>query len=1164
MEPGITKILKTRPTTEQKTDEGSSMDVDPSDSNTELTSRPTSSSAMEVSENPVAAAPAPETPAPVEPAAPQPTAEELRLMRLRRFGGPASTSTEPTKPVDMPAKTTTAATKVPAAAVSPSSPSMATSLGSSPSNPSSGTLSARLTPSATPFNTPSHTPIDSSFLSTSPGVGIGSKAPHTPSDKTGLSAPVPFDYNAWVHKTICNIFSVRSNAPIAPSSTSAFGSEIDKNPSKSHVFDMQSILNSKQQNETPQAPTSPHAMDITIPVITSPSLNQFSIDDVDLILMNILSTSAKELPAHFSPIEYFANCLARLDGLKRLHPISATTTNVKANSSASAPLVLVELGTRLYNFFALVLTNPTMFAAFSEPLLENPEYVSTHLVRVLGRGLLHKEHLLQLAAAIGENSMSTVFEPVFLRCAALARMHSAHVQFDAASQVPIHAFRALVGAGKPFVSVLVKHPRWGVKPSDTGKAVDLSLLGCMLTYTPLFALGSTETEGSMVALPMTSLSEILFDVLSNAKEPTLDWLAMVLHKNKDATKMGAGETISSTGFANSFATAMLRLSKPFMDRLQDKGRYANYDPNYFTRSKRMASFFDSSETRIVADKSTFEAWREELEVSSKGAAYAPTFITECFHMTILALIQQARIYRIYADVFERHAEMKRTQARGTDIPGIDNLGRIKAVIEDVIFAPSHFQEAFLFWEMVGIWLARVASTPDGQTLSGSTRFDTPAMPLPSTPPKAYQCLPEMILESYAGFFMFAALYWEKFSDQEHTDLMNSLVTLLASPSYVKNPHIRVKMVQVLTVLMPRGKGGRLQPKRVSPFDSNFVVSNLGPALTLLYCDVERTGSASQFYDRLNARHELSSILVFLWSDRPGHKESIVSYWDQHPENFKSFADKLLNDSIFLLDEGLSKLFESRAAQVKLDSGSLANDGERREAAETVERGARQTRSFMVLLRESLRILSMVALNHPRLFMRADMHERLATSLNYCLYQIHGPRRNELKLPNPEKYEFEPAWVVDKLCSSILSFATHDKSFIEYLAKDTRSYSDELYMNAVSFVEKNSQPDFELKPSAWRAMAAAVKDYTQHAEALEEELGDIPDDFLDPLMATLMTDPVILPSSRMTLDRSVIERSLLADPIDPYNRSPLTADQLIPDTELKQKIDAFIAEKRKKR
>ena len=44
-------------------------------------------------------------------------------------------------------------------------------------------------------------------------------------------------------------------------------------------------------------------------------------------------------------------------------------------------------------------------------------------------------------------------------------------------------------------------------------------------------------------------------------------------------------------------------------------------------------------------------------------------------------------------------------------------------------------------------------------------------------------------------------------------------------------------------------------------------------------------------------------------------------------------------------------------------------------------------------------------------------------------------------------------------------------------------------------------------------------------SLEEELGEIPDEFLDPLMSTLMSDPVFLPSGHI-LDRGVIERHLL--------------------------------------
>lgn len=73
--------------------------------------------------------------------------------------------------------------------------------------------------------------------------------------------------------------------------------------------------------------------------------------------------------------------------------------------------------------------------------------------------------------------------------------------------------------------------------------------------------------------------------------------------------------------------------------------------------------------------------------------------------------------------------------------------------------------------------------------------------------------------------------------------------------------------------------------------------------------------------------------------------------------------------------------------------------------------------------------------------------------------------------------------------------------------------------------------------------------------------DPPDEFLDPIMSSLMMDPVILPSSRITVDRSTIARHLLSDQSDPFNRSPLTMDQVKRDVELKTKIDAWIQERR---
>lgn len=63
------------------------------------------------------------------------------------------------------------------------------------------------------------------------------------------------------------------------------------------------------------------------------------------------------------------------------------------------------------------------------------------------------------------------------------------------------------------------------------------------------------------------------------------------------------------------------------------------------------------------------------------------------------------------------------------------------------------------------------------------------------------------------------------------------------------------------------------------------------------------------------------------------------------------------------------------------------------------------------------------------------------------------------------------------------------------------------------------------------------------------------------MYTLMEDPVILPTSKTTIDRSTIRSHLLSDPNDPFNRAPLKIEDVVDDVDLRAKIQAFKADKK---
>ena len=80
----------------------------------------------------------------------------------------------------------------------------------------------------------------------------------------------------------------------------------------------------------------------------------------------------------------------------------------------------------------------------------------------------------------------------------------------------------------------------------------------------------------------------------------------------------------------------------------------------------------------------------------------------------------------------------------------------------------------------------------------------------------------------------------------------------------------------------------------------------------------------------------------------------------------------------------------------------------------------------------------------------------------------------------------------------------------------------------------------------------MNQFIGHIENMESKLQDqdailaeAPEEFVDEMTAELMNDPVMLPASGTILNRSTVEKLLMSKPEDPYNRTPLSIDQVIP-------------------
>jgi len=76
---------------------------------------------------------------------------------------------------------------------------------------------------------------------------------------------------------------------------------------------------------------------------------------------------------------------------------------------------------------------------------------------------------------------------------------------------------------------------------------------------------------------------------------------------------------------------------------------------------------------------------------------------------------------------------------------------------------------------------------------------------------------------------------------------------------------------------------------------------------------------------------------------------------------------------------------------------------------------------------------------------------------------------------------------------------------------------------------------------------------------------IPDKYLDPLLFTLIKEPLLIPNSDIFIDKETIKRHLLESETNPFTREPLTYDKLIEynnEANIKKQLDVFKEELKK--
>lgn len=267
----------------------------------------------------------------------------------------------------------------------------------------------------------------------------------------------------------------------------------------------------------------------------------------------------------------------------------------------------------------------------------------------------------------------------------------------------------------------------------------------------------------------------------------------------------------------------------------------------------------------------------------------------------------------------------------------------------------------------------------------------------------------------------------------------------------------------------------------------------------------------------------------------------------------------MNDATYVLDEALGNFPKIHDFQQKLRDPRLALSQEDRAKIESDLHDAEsKASSYMQLANETVGMMKLFTQTLAEAFTMPEVVHRLAGMLDFNLDLLTGPKSRTLKVENPDKYGFNPKILLPQLVDIYLNLGS-TPAFVEAVAADGRSYKPETMAAATNILRSKSLKD-PADMHAWGVLCKSFEEAKMIVDQADLDFGDAPPEFEDPIMGDLMKDPVILPSKHV-VDRSTIVQHLLSDPKDPFTRQPMTIDDVVPDAELKAKIEKWMEERR---
>ncbi|KAG7828990.1 hypothetical protein KL920_002783 [Ogataea angusta] len=995
--------------------------------------------------------------------------------------------------------------------------------------------------------------------------------------------------------------------PVAPSAVKSSDKSVSStrepsvsgssSPDKRQAEPIEEWINTKLEFILQATLSKQKALKYTFLESMAQEMQTFNLDSIDSVLLDILTERGIDSTKYETPFEYLADCWSKAKNVRRL------IKNDEPNRGTK--LHLIDEVIRLTSSYSLLL--------FQVPDMYVDEVKLEVIVRQLWSSInKYDTFLMDIISRSIDNDSVLDFLNVFLPHLS-QQLLGLNYSTDTDYSKILTVYQILV-SNKTIASQLYLvdgfHPE-GLKAHEFELK---TILGPVLRVSALlpevaisnYPEGLTKTQIKNIHESLHSEQLVLINRLFGicdkivrsgeaCRTAFLKLLAEIVNKNHLRRGEHANpKKLASDSFMFCITMVLVKLSQPF---LSDGIKIDKISMDYLSRRNKLLDL--KEETKINSTIQEYEEHYPEESLSDEPL----NFISECFFLMLSYLqygfggmiINSERLSNHVKQLAQELAKLEEMLQKTST----DNANPLAKMLADTRLKPlkkelQKLKSMKLSIDMCS--LNRELQLEIFDVINGAIKFfirliePTHSYPnialkipfnkfdddvdkfddfeyLRSIAPVPFKYYPENFIEGIVNYCHYIA----KFSnnpmlqnEKQLNQFIEFAIIILRCPELVNNPHLKARLTEVLffgSLPMANNMDGYM----IHIFNNNDLVKeNLLISLLDFYVMVEKTGASSQFYDKFNARCHISMILEQLW--KFDFYRADLRRISKNQKFFVRLIARMLNDTTYLLDESLNHLHTIGTCQREIASRKKGNPPATEESDEDLNKklqeSERMAKSLVQLSNKTIQLFDLFTKEIPSAFYIVEIVDRLAGMLNYNLVALVGPRCNELRVQDPETYHFNPSDLLLHICSIFINLSD-GQEFVEAVARDSRSFSPACFKRAIQILNKVGKIDVEFSTKLNSFVEQAEKVKVEDEEE-ELELGEIPDEFLDPLMFTLMKDPVKLPQSKVSMDRSVLKAHLMNDPTDPFNRTPLKLEDVAEDTELKNKIEQFIKKRRQNR